>query len=205
MTYILQGALKVMVNGEELTVREGEVQPHPRAGAAPGRGARRHVRTRCVQPGETGLAAVTPRFSSVHSRRLIALVVVAAGTCRRGLLCAVPNQLRRATKGLFRHPSLVALRHRNFRLLWIGLLLSFTEQLDAERSAPLARLAPRAAGSRRDSRSAWLASPRSFRSSSSRWSAAWSPMLGTAAVSCSIRRSDLPASRSHSRSSHGRG
>jgi unsaturated pyranuronate lyase len=25
MTYILQGALKVMVNGEELTVREGEV------------------------------------------------------------------------------------------------------------------------------------------------------------------------------------
>jgi MFS family permease len=27
---------------------------------------------------------------------------------------------------LFRHPSLAALRHRNFRLLWIGLLLSFT-------------------------------------------------------------------------------
>jgi MFS family permease len=43
-----------------------------------------------------------------------------------GLLCAVLSQLRPATKGLFRHPSLVALRHRNFRLLWIGLLLSFT-------------------------------------------------------------------------------
>src|SRR4051812_21645098 len=26
----------------------------------------------------------------------------------------------------FAHPSLVALRHRNFRLIWIGLLLSFT-------------------------------------------------------------------------------
>ena len=49
MTYILQGALKVLVGGEEITVREGEVLHIPSRRAAPGRSARRHVRARRVQ------------------------------------------------------------------------------------------------------------------------------------------------------------
>ena len=56
MTYILQGALRVLVGGEEIIVREGEVLHIPSGIAAPGRSARGHVRARRVQPGPAGLA-----------------------------------------------------------------------------------------------------------------------------------------------------
>ena len=50
MTYVLQGALRFLVDGEEMIVREGEVLHIPVGRAAPGRGARRHVRARRIQP-----------------------------------------------------------------------------------------------------------------------------------------------------------
>ena len=56
MTYVLQGALKFLINGEEITVREGEVLHIPSWVAAPGRGARRHVRAGHLQPDPPGLA-----------------------------------------------------------------------------------------------------------------------------------------------------
>jgi hypothetical protein len=46
-------------------------------------------------------------------------------------------------------PALTALRHRNFRLIWIGLLLSFTGTWMQKRGAAVARLAPGAAGAER--------------------------------------------------------
>ena len=47
MTYVLQGALRFLVDGEEIIVREGEVLHIPSRIAASGRSARRHVRARC--------------------------------------------------------------------------------------------------------------------------------------------------------------
>ena len=55
MTYVLQGALRFLVDGEEMIVREGEVLHIPRAHAASGRGARRHVRAGRVQSNPAGL------------------------------------------------------------------------------------------------------------------------------------------------------
>ena len=55
MTYVLQGALKLLVAGEEVTLREGEVLHIPPGRGASGGGARRHVRARRVQPGQAGL------------------------------------------------------------------------------------------------------------------------------------------------------
>ena len=49
MTYILQGALQFLVDGEEIIVREGEVLHIPSRRAAPGRSARGHLRARRVQ------------------------------------------------------------------------------------------------------------------------------------------------------------
>ena len=80
LTYVLQGAMKFLVDGEEFTVREGEVLHIPSWVAAPGRGPRRHVRARRVlaRSGRTGwtgprgrfpaLAAVSPSGSSVDAR-----------------------------------------------------------------------------------------------------------------------------------------
>ena len=56
MTYVLQGALKFLVGGEEITVREGEVLHIPAGGRASGRSARGHVRARRVQSDPPGLA-----------------------------------------------------------------------------------------------------------------------------------------------------
>ena len=56
MTYILQGALRFLVDGEEIIVREGEVLHIPSRTPASGRSARRHVRARRVQPDPAGLA-----------------------------------------------------------------------------------------------------------------------------------------------------
>ena len=66
MTYVLQGALKFLINGEEITVREGEVLHIPSWVDAPGRGARRHVRARSLQPHphRTGSTAPTRIFTS---------------------------------------------------------------------------------------------------------------------------------------------
>ena len=50
MTYILQGALRFLVGGEEITVREGEVLHIPPSRTASGRGARGHLRARRLQP-----------------------------------------------------------------------------------------------------------------------------------------------------------
>ena len=55
MTYVLQGALRFLVGGEEVIVREGEVTAHSRAHAASGGGARRHVRIGRVQSNSAGL------------------------------------------------------------------------------------------------------------------------------------------------------
>ena len=62
ITYILQGALKFLVGGEEVVVREGEVLTIPSLGRAPGRGARGHVRARPVQPDPSGLAGQDGRL-----------------------------------------------------------------------------------------------------------------------------------------------
>ena len=56
MTYVLQGALRFLVGGEEIIVREGEVLHIPSQRAAPGRGARGHVRARRLQPDSPRLA-----------------------------------------------------------------------------------------------------------------------------------------------------
>ena len=56
MTYVLQGALKFLIAGEEITVREGEVLHIPVLGGAPGGSARRHLRAGSVQPDPPGLA-----------------------------------------------------------------------------------------------------------------------------------------------------
>jgi mannose-6-phosphate isomerase-like protein (cupin superfamily) len=49
MVYVLQGALRFRVAGEEITVREGEVLHIP-SGGAPGRSPRGHLRARFLQP-----------------------------------------------------------------------------------------------------------------------------------------------------------
>ena len=54
--------------------------------------------------------------------------------------------------------SIVALQHRNFRLIWIGLLLSFTGSMMQNAGAAVARVAARAARTRRAWRSASSAS-----------------------------------------------
>ena len=64
MTYVLQGALKFLVGGEEITVREGEVLHIPSRRRAPGRSARGHVRARRVQPDPPGLAGSHRRLLS---------------------------------------------------------------------------------------------------------------------------------------------
>ena len=56
MTYILQGALRFLVDGEEIIVARGRGAAHSVADAAPGRSARRHVRARRVQPDSRRLA-----------------------------------------------------------------------------------------------------------------------------------------------------
>ena len=69
MTYVLQGALKFLIGGEEITVREGEVLHIPSWVAAPGRGARGHVRAGRLQPDPPGLARSAPTTTSIESRR----------------------------------------------------------------------------------------------------------------------------------------
>ena len=64
MTYILQGALKFLIGGEEITVREGEVLHIPSWVEHQAEGARRHLRARRVQPDPPGLA----RSHGRHSR-----------------------------------------------------------------------------------------------------------------------------------------
>ena len=59
MTYILQGALRFLVDGEEIIVREGEVLHIPANVPAPGRGARGHLRAGRLQPDPERLAATT--------------------------------------------------------------------------------------------------------------------------------------------------
>ena len=66
MTYVLQGALKFLINGEEITVREGEVLHIPSWVRAPGRGARRHVRARPLQPDPPGLAGPHRHLLPAH-------------------------------------------------------------------------------------------------------------------------------------------
>ena len=88
ITYVLQGALKFLIAGEEITVREGEVLHIPSVGRAPGRGARGHLRARHLQPDPPGLARshrrllpqeVTRQGRKADSRMaaVILLVVVA--------------------------------------------------------------------------------------------------------------------------------
>ena len=55
MTYILQGALKCLVGGEEITGSRRRGAPHPVGNPASGRSARGYVRARRVQPGSRGL------------------------------------------------------------------------------------------------------------------------------------------------------
>ena len=50
MTYVLQGALKFMVAGEEVTVREGDVLHIPAGVEHQVEAARRHFRAGCLQP-----------------------------------------------------------------------------------------------------------------------------------------------------------
>ena len=72
ITYVLQGALKFLINGEEITVREGEVLLIPSWVDAPGRSARRHVRAGSLQPDPHGLAedsAPTTSLPQVRARR----------------------------------------------------------------------------------------------------------------------------------------
>ena len=56
LTYVMQGALRFLVGGEEVIVREGEVLRHPLVDRAPGRSARRHADARHLQPDPAGLA-----------------------------------------------------------------------------------------------------------------------------------------------------
>ena len=70
MIYVLQGALRALVDGEEVTVREGEVLQVPAGVRASGRSARRHVRA-------GSFAARTDRTGSAHDHdRLILLGVI---------------------------------------------------------------------------------------------------------------------------------
>ena len=50
LSYVLQGALKFLVGGESITVREGEVLHIPLVGGAPGRGARRQFELDMFSP-----------------------------------------------------------------------------------------------------------------------------------------------------------
>jgi quercetin dioxygenase-like cupin family protein len=56
MTYVLQGALRFVVDGEEIIVKEGEVLHIPSGTAPPGRSARRYLRARCFQSDSYRLA-----------------------------------------------------------------------------------------------------------------------------------------------------
>jgi glyoxylate utilization-related uncharacterized protein len=75
MIYVLQGALRTLVDGEEITVREGEVL-HVPANVAPGRSAGRYVRVGCKSPCKR-VKGVSP-FSSVN---------VSCAPSRPGRLC----------------------------------------------------------------------------------------------------------------------
>ena len=70
MTYVLQGAMKFLVGGEEITLREGEVLHIPSWVRTPGRGARRHLRARRLQPHPPGLARSHRHVLSQVARRL---------------------------------------------------------------------------------------------------------------------------------------
>ena len=71
MTYVLQGALRFLVDGEEIIVSEGEVLHIPVGHAASGRSARRHVRARRLQPDprRTGSTAIADRPRARQARR----------------------------------------------------------------------------------------------------------------------------------------
>ena len=58
MTYVLQGALRFMVGGEETIVREGEVMHIPGGVEHQSRGARGYVRARRVQSASGRLADI---------------------------------------------------------------------------------------------------------------------------------------------------
>ena len=62
MTYVLQGALRFLVGGEEVTVRGGRGAPYPVLGRAPGRSSRGYLRARRVQPDPAGLAGQDRRL-----------------------------------------------------------------------------------------------------------------------------------------------
>ncbi len=56
ITYILEGALKFEIGGREIVVGKGQVLRIPSQRAAPRRGARRHARSRHLQPDSRRLA-----------------------------------------------------------------------------------------------------------------------------------------------------
>ena len=67
MTYVLHGALKFLVGGEEITVREGEVLHIPVRRRASGGSARGYLRARRVQSASAGMARDTVDVEQVSA------------------------------------------------------------------------------------------------------------------------------------------
>ena len=94
MTYILQGALKFLIGGEEITVREGEVLHIPSWVEHQAEALEDTLRARRVQPDPPGLAGSHRRLLSSLGR----------APCMLGILFAIVIALvlwadRRATTG----------------------------------------------------------------------------------------------------------
>ena len=64
ITYILEGALKFEIEGQEIVVGKGQVLLYPLQRAASRRGSRRHARSRHLQPHPHRLAATRRRLSA---------------------------------------------------------------------------------------------------------------------------------------------